>query len=187
MARIFASISACVLLFGISLCLPAFAQGAIQLPKAFPLLNFDEVNRTCRAKGRLQDKEYCDSKTMDQIIAGGKASAPILISQLTDTRPLKEPIFDYWNRMTVGDVAAFVLQNLFTDSDWRTFTVPGIDEWRNGCGEQNPAEVCWEAYVKKHGRTYIQAKWQSAWIANKDRLYWDESARCFRLRKLSTP
>jgi hypothetical protein len=57
------------------------APGQTTPPKAneFPLWKFDEMTAypTCRAKGRLQDKGYCDSKLMDQVIAQGKASIPV--------------------------------------------------------------------------------------------------------------
>src|SRR5690242_1915038 len=87
--------------------------------KKFPLWKFDELtsNHTCRAKGRLQDKGYCNSKLMDQIIAQGKDSIPVLISQLTNTRRTQEPIYDYWSYTTAGDIAYFILTDLFTDSD----------------------------------------------------------------------
>jgi hypothetical protein len=41
-------------------------------------------------KGSLQDKEYCASKMMDEIVAQAKAAIPVLISQLTDTPRNKE-------------------------------------------------------------------------------------------------
>jgi hypothetical protein len=101
-------------------------QSATQKLKAFPLWNFDEVEGTCRSKGRLQDKGYCESKLMDQIIAQGKAAIPILISQLTDdTRETKRPIYDYSGQTTAGDIAYFMVNDLFTDSNWTTFNMPG--------------------------------------------------------------
>ena len=96
--------------------------------KEFPLWKFDELatNHTCGAKGRLQDKGYCDSTLMDQIIAQGNASIPVLISQLTDTRRTQEPIYDYWSYTTAGDIAYFILTDLFTDSDSKAFNMPGL-------------------------------------------------------------
>ena len=73
---------------------PAFGQTLKEEPKSFPLLHWDG-GVTCRAKGRLQDKDYCNSKIMDQVVAQGQNAVPMLISQLTDTRELKEPIFDF--------------------------------------------------------------------------------------------
>ena len=72
----------CSLLVGRS----GLCQTASPTPKEFPLWKFDEMTTypKCRAKGRMQDKGYCDSKLVDQIVAKGKAAIPILISQLTD-------------------------------------------------------------------------------------------------------
>jgi hypothetical protein len=148
----------------------------------FPLWQFDKLMRTphtCAAKGRLQDKGYCDSKVMDAIIAKGPNAIPILISQLTDTRATAEPIFDYWSKTTAGDIAHAILNDLFTDSDLTTFTLPGLERVPPPCDE--PAETCWRDYVKKRGLKFVQAQWRSAWNANKDRLRWDDKARCFRV------
>jgi hypothetical protein len=158
------------------------AQASI--PKRFQLWNFDEVNYTCRAKGRLQDKGYCESKLMDKIIAAGKPAIPVLISQLTEMRPTKEPIYDFWGETTAGDVAYFVLTNLFTDSDWKTFNMPGLEALQDNCSD--PAETCWRRFLRKHGRKFVQDKWLAAWEANKDRVYWDDKARCFRVPKASS-
>ena len=157
----------------------ASSQSATPKLKKFPLWNFDEGGRTCRAKGRLQDKEYCDSKLMDAIIAQRQAAIPILISQLTDSRETKEPIYDYWSQTTAGDIAYFILNDLFTDSNWTTFNMPGLEALKDNCNEA--AETCWRRFLKKHGRKFVQDQWRAAWNANKDRVYWDEQARCFRL------
>jgi hypothetical protein len=150
-----------------------------QAPKTFSLWKFDEAEGTCRAKGRLQDKEYCDSTTVDQVIAQGKAAIPILISQITDTRNTSRPIYDFWDYTTAGDVATFLLNDLFTDSDWKTFNMPGLEGLRDRCND--PSWVCWHKFVRKHGRTFIQKQWLAAWNANQDRIYWSTEARCFRL------
>ena len=163
--------------------IPASGQGETQKPRNFPLWDFDEVNHTCRAKGRLQDKEYCKSNLMDQIVAQGKGAVPILISQLTDTRESREPIYDYWSKMTAGDIAYFILNDLFTDSNWTTFNMPGLEALRENC--RDASEACWRSFLKKRGRKFVQEQWLAAWSANKDRIYWDVGARCFRLSPLS--
>jgi hypothetical protein len=136
---------------------------------------------TCRAKGRLQDRGYCESKLVDQIVAQGQAAIPILISQLTDTRKTATPIFDFWHETTAGDIADFLLNNLFTDSDWKTFNMPGLDALNDKCAEDS--ETCWRRFLNLHGRQFVQAQWLAAWKANKDHIYWDNDARCFRLSK----
>jgi hypothetical protein len=155
-----------------------FGQSAAHKPKSFPLWNFDEVDYTCRAKGRLQDKEYCESKLMDQIIAARTAAIPMLICQLTDARETKKPIYDCWGQTTAGDIAYFILHDLFTDSNWTTFNMPGLEALKDNC---NAAETCWRRFLKEHGRKFVQDQWLAAWHANNGRVYWDEQGRCFRL------
>jgi hypothetical protein len=159
---------------------PGFGQKQEQKPKSFPLLNWSGMG--CRAKGRLQDRDYCRSKIMDQILAQGTDAVPILISQIMDARALKEPAFDFWNSMTVGDLAAAILGDLFTDSDWQTFNMPGLERVTlTVCDPKVPAYECWQSIVKEHGRKFIQDQWLAAWNKNKDRVYWDTKAGCFRL------
>ncbi len=167
-------------LLTISGVLPVHVMGETGKHKRFPLWKFDEKSGMCRAKGRLQDKEYCSSKMMDKILAQGKDAIPILISQLTGTRPTKQPIYDYWSLTTSGDVAYFILTDLFTDSDWKTFNMPGLEALNQHCTEN--AENCWRDLLEKHSRKFVQDQWLAAWNANKDRVYWNDKARCFRVR-----
>jgi hypothetical protein len=178
----FASVArASLLAIGLSFAMFANGQSSTHetAPKLreFPLLSFDEIG--CRAKGRLQDKDYCRSKVMDQIIAQGKDAIPILISQITDTRPLKEEPFDFWGPITVGDMAYIILYDLFLDADWKTITMPGLKQIDMNCGAS--AEQCYHQLIERHGRKSIQDHWLAAWNANKDRVYWDAQSRCFRL------
>ncbi|HWF02751.1 MAG TPA: hypothetical protein VHA06_03640, partial [Candidatus Angelobacter sp.] len=86
---------------------------------------------------------------MAQILAGGKASIPILIAQLTDTGRTREPIEDYWAETSAGDVAYIVLADLFTDSDWKTFNMPGVPGWAVISADcHNDSESCWREYLK---------------------------------------
>lgn len=156
-----------------------YAQSSAGNRKSYPLWDFDEQGHSCRAKGRLQDQNYCASHLMDRIISDGKAAIPVLISQLTDTRATKEPIYDYWSRTTSGDIAYFILTDLFTDSDWKTFNMPGLDSLTEPC--KSYAEDCWDRFLRKHGRKFVQEQWLVAWNKNKDRVFWDEKARCFRV------
>jgi hypothetical protein len=167
------------LLFVRITCVPSAQQSSVRKSDAYPLWNFDEIGHTCRAKGRLQDHDYCASHLMDRIIADGKKAIPILISQLRETRLTKEPIYDYWSLTTSGDIAYFILTDLFTDSDWKTFNMPGLESLNEKCDSY--AEDCWQRFLKKHGRRFVQDKWLAAWGKNRNRVYWEESARCFRL------
>ena len=85
--------------------------------KSYPLHNWKNI--TCRAKGRFQDRGYCDSAVIDQIVADGKSAIPILISQITDSRWIAEPVYDFWPRIRTGELAYFILGNLFVDDTWQ--------------------------------------------------------------------
>lgn len=163
-----------VLLFSITAANPSKSQGQ---QRKFQLSRFD--NFGCQAKGRIQD---CSGKIMQEILAGGKSSIPILISQLTDTGRTKAPIEDYWGYTSSGDVAYIVLTDLFLDADWKTFNMPDVPDWAivsKGCN--GGSEDCWRVYLKKHGRKSVQQAWLRAWGLWKDRVYWESSARCFRI------
>jgi hypothetical protein len=116
---------------------------------------------------------------MDRIVADGKDAIPVLISQLSRTRPTKEPIYDYWNLTTEGDIAYFILMDLFTEANG-TFQMPGLESIRLNCKDID-SETCWREILKEHGRKFAQDQWLAAWDRNKALISWDESARCFRL------
>ena len=164
-------------------CSPLQVSGGCSQQGYFDLAHFDERPSTCRAKGRLQDKEYCDSKTMNVIVCEGKAAVPTLIKALTDQTNLSTPILDYWSNMTVGDVAYLVLLSLFTDADWRTITVKEIPR---GTGCIADAQTCWHRFLRTHSRRLIKEQWQALWEADQARLYWDDKNLCFRLEKETT-
>jgi hypothetical protein len=145
----------------------------------YPLTQFD--NEGCMAKGRVQD---CSGAVMQQILADGKNAIPILISQLTETAKTKKQVADYWSDTRSGDVAFVVLNDLFTESDLRTFEMPGVPDWstvQKGCN--GASKACWNAYLHKQGRVSIMRAWQRAWDLQKDQVYWDAKARCFRVSK----
>jgi hypothetical protein len=155
------------------------AAGAQNHQRKFPLAKFD--NYGCQAKGRVQD---CSGKVMLEVLAGGKGSIPVLISQLTDTARTKEPIEDYWNFTNSGDIAYILLTDLFTDAGLKTFNMPGVPDWTTiskGC--DSTAESCWREYLRKHGRKSVQQSWLRAWRLSKDEVYWEPAAQCFRISK----
>jgi len=156
-------------------CAPADRSG-------FDLAHFDEPTRMCRAAGRLQDRRYCQSRTMDRVLACGKDAIPILIRQLKDTRKTQEPIFDYWAYTTVGDVAEFILEDFFVEEDETTTTLPEVRplyETMSKC--ELPAEDCWRKLIRKRGRAWVQREWQAIWNKYKVRLVWDDKGLCFRV------
>jgi hypothetical protein len=171
----------CWILLAIGLVTVSVAESRERNTARFPLWRFDQTQQGCRAKGRFQDKDYCSSTVVDEIIAMGKDSIPILISQLTETRDTQKPIFDYWSHTSSGDIAYLLLTSLFTDKDWKTSTIDGPPNWNvvmKGC--EGDSEQCWRRYVKQHGIKAIQNRWMQSWNKYKDHIRWDESARCFR-------
>lgn len=171
---------AAVLLF----CATMRTEGQEPAPPRDPfrLEHFDEAAGMCRGKGRLQDTEYCRSATMDAILAKGKDAVPILIAQLTDERVVKMPILDYWNEMKVGDIAYVILRNLFTDAGADTLNLSGLESTQDACSDG--ANTCWRLLVRMRGRRSIQRQWLAAWNANKSEVYWDATARTFKMPAL---
>lgn len=170
----------CLLLLLVTTLFCLSVNAPAQAPRRFLLTHFE--NNFCRGKARLQD---CgDSPVMDQVLAGGKSSIPVLISQLTETHRTGAPAEDFWTYTTSGDVAFMLLTDLFTDRDGTTSTLPTALGWEGitgGCNEG--AETCWRKYVRDHGIKSVQQSWQNAWQANQDHIVWDSDAHCFRLAK----
>jgi len=170
----------CLLFFELSL-----AQSSVPRTPRFDLANIGMVvngKQICGDKGRLQD---FGSKVMDQIIAEGPKSVPILIEMIADTRPAKtkEPIICYWYGMTIGDIAFCTLSDLFTDATYAKTTLPGAT-WNDLLGHSDgPAWEQLDNYIKKHGRAALQAKWRALWNKYKDQIVWDAKQRCFVLKQ----
>lgn len=82
--------------------------------------------------------------------------------------------------MRVGDVGTFILEDLFLDADWHTSTMPGLEALKYNCDASS--WECWDRFLKKHGRKFVQTQWQAAWNKNKTLIHWDEKARCFRVK-----
>ena len=162
------------LLLGSASVVPAQTAAA----KPYPLQTWKNI--TCRAKGRFQDREYCSSKIIEQIVADGKSSIPILISQITDARWIEEPVYDFWPRIRAGELANFILADLFLDDTWTKSTMPPLFPAAPPCHDDSA--TCWSNFRKTHSLATIQAAWLKFWNENKDRIYWDDKARCFRLK-----
>ncbi len=145
------------------------------------LWRFDELTArgSCRAKGRFQDTEFCHSQVVNQVLALGKEAIPFLISELTDDRKTNHPIYDMWNFTAAGDIANSFLFDLFTAPDWTVPPIPELESLHMECN--HPGEYCWRKFLHKNGRKFVQQQWRAAWKTYRDRIYWDESARCFRL------
>ena len=164
-----------------NLALLGWVQNASsQVPHRFAL---ESIQGRILEKGRFQDLRG-GNWVGKQIVEAGESAIPVLISQLTESVRTKEPIEDYWSYTTSGDIAFMFLNDLFTDKDWKSFTLPGVPNWQSimsGCNLT--AETCWRNYVRKSGIRSVQHSWQTAWETNRDRIIWDPNSRCFRLRK----
>jgi hypothetical protein len=167
-----------LILFCLTLAIPICASGqkVAARKKAYALATWSNLG--CRAKGRFQDTGYCDSEVINQIVADGKSAIPVLISQITDSRWIAEQVYDFWPRIRAGELAYFILENLFLDDTWTKSTMPNLYPEQH-CDEA--AWVCWVRFRKTHSLADLQAHWMASWKAHKDEIYWDDEARCFRL------
>src|SRR5580704_6317123 len=155
---------------------PTPGQAGAPRTKNYPLNTWSNI--TCRAKGRFQDRVYCSSAVMDQSVADGKSAIPVLISQISDTRWIAEPVYDFWPRIRTGELAYFILANLFVDDTWQKNTMPPLFPPKP-CDESG--WDCWAKFRKAHNLKDLQSHWMAFWEGNKERIYWDHKARCFRL------
>ena len=174
--------SGVLLLFFVVCCSFVDAQTKPADTQEIPLWRFDELTAqgSCRTMGRFQDREYCDSKVVDQVLTMGKDAIPVLISELTDTRKTKHSVYDLWKYTAAGDIANSLLFDLFTSSDLRMADMPELDALQMEC--KKPGEPCWRKFLQRKGRKFVQEQWEAAWNAHKGSIYWDENARCFKLR-----
>jgi hypothetical protein len=166
--------------FSLILAIPIYtsSQTVAVRKKAYPLVMWSNLG--WRAKGRFQDREYCNSKIIDQILADGKSSIPVLISQITDSGWIAKPVYDFWPRIRAGELAYFILQDLFLDDSWTKNTIPDLYP-DPPCNSDKPAWECWGEFRKAHSLADLQAHWMAFWKAHKDEIYWDDKGRCFRL------
>jgi hypothetical protein len=137
------------------------------------------------SKGRVQDVD--DSPEVKNLIARGKESIPDLIGELANETKIEGQILDYWSDVHVGDVALVILTDFFTDSSGQRTTIPGVG-WEEFLerGDKNnlTAEQVLRNYITKYGRNKIKDRWQEIWTQYRDRIFWDDGERCFKVRSL---
>jgi hypothetical protein len=162
-----------------------YAQSTRQPEPQFDLSKIGMVldgHQICEDKGRLQDYP---SSVMDQIIAAGPKSVPVLIGMITDTRMAKteEPIICFWPGMAIGDIAFCTLEDLFLNADWTRSTIPGSG-WNALLGPDDglPSWGQLHRFIEKHGRRVLQSKWQRLWDQYGHQVFWDPKERCFKLK-----
>jgi hypothetical protein len=141
-------------------------------------------------KGRWQDAQDeeganhpLEARQKYEFLRLGTNVVPLLIECLTDETKTKDPVWDFWPETRVGDIAFDVLCDLFSDPRGQR-TLDGVIMWPDVQAESpgQPAWIAWEIYNKKHGQQYVQQVWLKAWSENKSRIYWDESASCFKAK-----
>jgi len=138
-------------------------------------------------KGRVQDTDYNDLPEVRNLIARGKESIPDLISELNNETKVYGEILDYWSDVHVGDVALIILTDFFTDGSGQRTTIAGIgwDEFLERDGKTNlTSEQVLRNYIAKYGRNRIKDRWQKIWTQYRDRMFWDDGERCFKVRTL---
>jgi len=135
-------------------------------------------------KGRVQDNDYNDLPVVKNLIEHGKESIPYLISKLDDETIIDGHVLDYWSEVHVGDVALLILTDFFTDGSWQKTTIDGLgwDEFLERDKSDLSSEQVLRKYIANHGRKKIKERWQEIWTQDRDRLFWDESERCFKER-----
>jgi hypothetical protein len=135
-------------------------------------------------KGRVQDTDYNNLPVVEDLIAHGREAVPFLIGKLDNETEIKSHVFDYWSDVRVGDVAFAILTDFFTDPTWQKTTIPGVG-YDTFLGRKANSDVTGEKllrnYIAKHGRHNITTRWRAIWAQYKDRVYWDENDRCFKL------
>ena len=162
-----------------------YAQSTNRREPQFDLSKIGMVldgHQICEDKGRLQDYS---SSVMNEIIAAGPKSVPVLIGMITDTRMAntEEPIICFWPGMAIGDIAFCTLADLFLNADWTEPTMPGAG-WNELLGPDNgmPAWGQLHSFIRMHGRKAVQAKWQKLWDKYRDQIFWDPKEKCFKLK-----
>jgi hypothetical protein len=136
-------------------------------------------------KGRVQDRDFHNLAVVTSLIQHGKDAVPYLISNLDNETKIDGHVMDYWSEVRVADVALIILCDFFSDSSGQpTLPKVGWDEFL----EREPqtdltGEQLLRNYVSKHGRKAIKDRWQALWLEYRDRLFWDESERCFKVTR----
>lgn len=136
--------------------------------------------------GKMRWQENPQTPFERRIFQLRENAIPLLIGCLADERETKRPVWDLWHRTTVGMIAFSTLCDLFEDAE-KGYTWKGVITWHDLHSEppkvHYSGDAFWQNYLEHHGPRSIQQSWQKAWTENKHRIYWDESAKCFRLKK----
>jgi hypothetical protein len=150
-----------------------------------PMIPFSRIDLTKLSatgpKGRVQDEGL---PVVEALIAHGTASVPFLIGKLDDETKIRGPVFEFWHEVRVGDVAFVILTDFFTDPTWQQTTIPGVgyDTFLERTTDDVMSEQLLRNYIAKRGRHDITRRWREIWAQYKERVYWNETDRCFELK-----
>jgi len=136
--------------------------------------------------GGLQDIEFNELPIVNDLLAHGKDSIPFLIGKLDDETEIDRSVISFWYKVYIGDIALIILSDFFTNDDGKTSTIQrfGWDDFlERGNDKDSMGEAILRNYIKKHGRKNIKARWQKVWDENKENIYWDETNKCFKIKK----
>ncbi len=123
------------------------------------------------------------SPQVSAILAMGKEAIPVLIEALESDKPYERPPFDFWPRMTEGDMALVVLSDFFLDPTLRKSTIPELC-WDNILERDSAgisASDLLDRFVKAHGRAELARRWRQAWMQYGSESRWDSAGRFFRV------
>jgi hypothetical protein len=136
------------------------------------------------AKGPEGGVDQDVARAMHKILRFKTKAIPLLVACLTDESKTQHSIWDYWPEPQVRDLAFSILCDLFSDPTGNQ-TLQGAIMWSD-VNAESPGQPEWIAlgsYIKRHGQHQLQETWLKAWDENKSRIYWDDSANCFRVRR----
>lgn len=136
-----------------------------------------------RIQTSMEDALGNKNHVFADLLANGKDSIPFLINQLENETEMDRTIMSFY-RLYVGDMAHIILTDFFTDETETKSTIPGFgwDEFlERGSDKDIMGEEVLRRYIRKHGRKSIKQRWQKTWDQNKDKIFWDEKCRCFKI------
>jgi hypothetical protein len=170
--------------------LPTPTPESLQIKRNLANIDLTAIKHTV-PQGRIQDdglegKNFNKLTIADDLISNGKDSIPFLINKLDDETKMDRTAMDYWYELHVGDMVLVILSDLFTKKDAETSTIPGFrwDEFlERGNDKDSTGEAILRKYIKNHGRKNIKERWQKMWDENKDKIYWDDTEKCFTIRQ----
>ena len=93
-------------------------------------------------------------------------------------------IIDWWSGVTVADLAMVILSDLFKDTSYKRQILSTdwheIIGWKEGDPEPD-FNILYD-FLERHGRKPIKNNWNQIWEKYKDKIYWDEKERCFKVK-----